>query len=63
MFNLEDELLTEVTHAPLGVLAGFMGWERWTELRLPAADAVAAGIWRGLHRHRAAAPRLSGGLM
>ena len=34
MFNLKDEFLTEVTHAPIGILGAFMGWGRWLELRL-----------------------------
>lgn len=37
MFNLKQEFLTEVTHAPLGVLGAFAGWGRWVELRLPDA--------------------------
>ena len=36
MFNLKSELLAEVTHAPMGILAVFMGWGRWLECRLPA---------------------------
>jgi len=36
MLNLKSELLAEVTHAPMGILAVFMGWARWLELRLPA---------------------------
>ena len=46
MFNLKDEFLTEVTHAPLGVLGAFMSWARFTELRLPEAGAAAGWIWR-----------------
>ncbi|HEU5322896.1 MAG TPA: CopD family protein, partial [Methylomirabilota bacterium] len=37
MFNLKDEFLTEVSHAPLGILGAFAGWARWLELRLPGA--------------------------
>jgi putative copper resistance protein D len=37
MFNLKTEFLSEVTHAPLGVLGAFCGWGRWVELRLPEA--------------------------
>jgi copper resistance protein D len=47
MFNLKDEFLTEVTHAPLGVLGAFMSWARWAELRLPEAGGAAGWIWRG----------------
>ena len=37
MFNLKIEFLSEVTHAPIGVLGAFSGWARWVELRLPEA--------------------------
>ena len=37
MFNLKAEFLSEVTHAPIGVLGAFCGWARWVELRLPEA--------------------------
>ena len=46
MFNLKQEFLTEITHAPLGILGAFMGWARWTELRLPEAGALPGWIWR-----------------
>ena len=46
MFNLKSEFLAEVSHAPMGILGVFMGWGRWLELRLPAADrAVPGWIW------------------
>jgi putative copper resistance protein D len=46
MFNLKNEFLAEVSHAPMGILAVFMGWGRWLELRLPPADRVVPGwIW------------------
>ncbi len=35
LLNAKAEFLTEVTHAPLGVLAMVVGWGRWLELRLP----------------------------
>jgi putative copper resistance protein D len=41
--NLKAEYLTEVTHAPLGVLAVIAGWGRWLELRLPPTDARLPG--------------------
>jgi len=47
MFNLKDEFLTEVTHAPLGILGAFAGWGRWLEVRLPAAGSAPGWIWRG----------------
>jgi putative copper resistance protein D len=46
MFSLKDEFLTEVTHAPLGILGAFMSWARWTELRLPESGAAPGWIWR-----------------
>jgi putative copper resistance protein D len=46
MFNLKSEFLAEVSHAPMGILAVFMGWGRWLELRLPEADrAVPGWVW------------------
>jgi putative copper resistance protein D len=45
-FNLKDEYLIEVTHAPLGVLALVGGWGRWLELRLDSREGRVAGrIW------------------
>ena len=45
MFNLKDEFLTEVTHAPLGILGAFAGWGRWLELRLPEAGRGPGWLW------------------
>src|SRR6267143_252259 len=47
MFNLKDEFLSEVTHAPLGILGAFAGWGRWLELRLSAAGRPPGWTWRG----------------
>jgi putative copper resistance protein D len=47
MFNLKEEFLAEVTHAPLGVFGAFAGWARWLELRLPNAGRWPAWAWRG----------------
>lgn len=45
-FNLKDEYLVEVTHAPLGVLAMIAGWGRWLELRLsPKEGRLPSQIW------------------
>jgi putative copper resistance protein D len=44
MFNLKDEFLTEVTHAPIGILGAFAGWARWLEVRLPEAAAPAGWL-------------------
>ncbi|MBI2202470.1 MAG: CopD family protein [Candidatus Rokubacteria bacterium] len=45
MFNLKDEFLTEVTHAPLGILGAFAGWGRWLELRLPESAKTSGWVW------------------
>lgn len=46
MFNLKNEFLAEVSHAPMGVLGVLMGWGRWLELRLPAEDRALPGwVW------------------
>jgi putative copper resistance protein D len=45
MFNLKDEFLTEVTHAPIGLLGAFVGWGRWLELRLPGAGRGPGWLW------------------
>ena len=36
--NVKENLLVELTHVSLGLLAVFAGWSRWLELRLPAND-------------------------
>jgi putative copper resistance protein D len=44
--NIKEELLAELSHVPLGILAVFAGWSRWLEIRLPSKDrAVPAWIW------------------
>jgi putative copper resistance protein D len=46
MFNLKAEFLTEVSHAPMGMLGVIMAWGRWLEVRLPAADRRIPGwVW------------------
>jgi putative copper resistance protein D len=45
MFNLKQEFLTEVTHAPLGILGAFAGWGRWLELRVPSSSRVSGWAW------------------
>lgn len=47
MFDLKEEFLTEVSHAPLGLLGAFAGWARWVEVRLPDAGAAPGWTWRG----------------
>jgi putative copper resistance protein D len=45
-FNLKSEFLVEITHAPLGVLALFVGWARWLEVRLPYPENRLPGrLW------------------
>ncbi len=44
--SVKDNLLIELSHVPMGVLAVFAGWSRWLELRLPSKDrAIPAWIW------------------
>jgi copper resistance protein D len=47
MFSVKDEFLGEVTHAPLGILGGFVGWGRWVELRLPVSGRGAGWLSTG----------------
>lgn len=47
MFNLKEEFLAEVTHAPIGLLGAFAGWARWLELRLPGAGPAPGWFWVG----------------
>jgi copper resistance protein D len=46
MLGLKAEFLTEVTHAPLGILGTLAGWARWLELRLPEAGGTPGWLWR-----------------
>jgi len=44
--NIKEQLLIEVTHAPLAVFGVTAGWARWLELRLdPPGNRVAGWIW------------------
>ena len=46
LVRVKEAYLMEVTHLPLGLLGVLIGWTRWLELRLPAADrAFPARIW------------------
>jgi putative copper resistance protein D len=38
--NIKEEVLAELSHAPLAVLGIVAGWSRWLELRLPAENKV-----------------------
>ncbi len=44
--NVKENLLVELSHVPMGVIAVFAGWSRWLELRLPKEDrAIPSWIW------------------
>jgi copper resistance protein D len=44
--NVKENLLVELSHVPMGVIAVFAGWARWLELRLPPKDrAIPSWIW------------------
>jgi copper resistance protein D len=44
--NVKENLLAELSHVPMGVIAVIAGWARWLELRLPEEDrAVPSWIW------------------
>jgi copper resistance protein D len=38
--NIKEEVLAELSHAPLAILGVVAGWSRWLELRLPAENKV-----------------------
>jgi putative copper resistance protein D len=46
--NIKEEVLSELSHIPLAILAVAAGWSRWLELRLPAenpARNAMARLW------------------
>ncbi len=46
--NLKEEVLAELSHIPLAILAVTAGWSRWLELRLPAENRtrnIMARLW------------------
>ena len=44
--NVKENLLVELSHVPMGIIAVFAGWARWLELRLPLKDrAIPSWIW------------------
>jgi len=46
--NLKEEVLAELSHIPLAILAVTLGWSRWLELRLPAENQTRnamARVW------------------
>ena len=44
--NIKEEVLAELSHIPLAVLAVMAGWSRWLELRLPAENHARAWLAR-----------------
>ena len=48
LYNVKEQLLVELTHLPLAVLACVAGWSRWLEIRLPSEQRVRktlAWVW------------------
>lgn len=46
--NLKEEVLAELSHIPIAILAVAAGWSRWLELRLPSENqtrSVMARFW------------------
>ncbi len=46
--NLKEEVLAELSHIPLAILAVIAGWSRWLELRLPPENqtrTILARVW------------------
>jgi putative copper resistance protein D len=44
--NVKENLLVELSHVPMGLIAVFAGWARWLELRLPEENrAIPSWIW------------------
>jgi putative copper resistance protein D len=45
--NVKDELLAEMSHAPIALLGATAGWSRWLELRLPdqKESRIASYVW------------------
>ncbi|HEY6946226.1 MAG TPA: CopD family protein [Candidatus Acidoferrum sp.] len=44
--NIKEEVLAELSHIPLAILAVVAGWSRWLELRLPAENQKRAWVAR-----------------
>ena len=44
--NAKEEVLAELSHIPLAILAVMAGWSRWLELRLPAENHTRAWLKR-----------------
>ena len=44
--NIKEEVLAELSHIPLAILAVIAGWSRWLELRLPVENRTRAWFTR-----------------
>ena len=44
--NIKEEVLAELSHIPLAILAVMAGWSRWLELRLPEENSTRAWLAR-----------------
>src|SRR5260370_493828 len=44
--NLKEEVLAELSHIPLAILAVTAGWSRWLELRLPSENQTRSAMAR-----------------
>jgi len=44
--NVKEQLLAELSHAPIAIAAVMAGWSRWLQVRLPAGEGgLASRIW------------------
>ena len=44
--NLKEQLLAELSHAPIAIAAVLAGWSRWLQVRLPGPEGgLASRIW------------------
>ncbi|HZD93664.1 MAG TPA: hypothetical protein VE133_05375, partial [Candidatus Sulfotelmatobacter sp.] len=44
--NTREQLLAELSHAPIAIAAVLAGWSRWLQVRLPAGEGgLASRIW------------------
>jgi putative copper resistance protein D len=44
--NIKEQLLAELSHAPIAIAAVLAGWSRWLQVRLPAGEGgFAARMW------------------
>ena len=44
--NIKEQLLADLSHAPIAIAAVLAGWSRWLQVRLPAGEGgLASRIW------------------